>query len=228
MKFIVIGLGYFGSTLAISLIEQGHEVIGVDNRWNRVDELKNLIPNVMEMDTTNEQAVKTLPLDDTDSVIVAIGEDVGSSLLTLSILQNLGVKNIIGRVISPIHQNILKQIGIEHTVHPEFATAIRVGLKLQLRDAIDVFELDDNNVIAEFKVPSKYDGHTVGTMNLTQRFKLRLMAVKTPSSQRGVMSIISKNEYMTNFEPSDEMVVHESDVLVLAGSMNDMKKFAAE
>ena len=77
MKFIVIGLGYFGSTLAISLTEQGHEVIGIDNKFERVDELKNQIGNVMEMDTTNENAVKTLPLNDTDAVIVAIGEDVG-------------------------------------------------------------------------------------------------------------------------------------------------------
>ena len=103
MKFIVIGLGYFGSTLAISLTEQGHEVIGIDNKFERVDELKNQINNVMEMDTTNENAVKTLPLNDTDAVIVAIGEDVGSSILTLSILKKLNANNIIGRIISPMH-----------------------------------------------------------------------------------------------------------------------------
>ena len=73
MKFIVIGLGYFGATLATRLTEQGHEVIGIDNRYERIDELKNQITSVMEMEATNENALKTLPLNDTDAVIVAIG-----------------------------------------------------------------------------------------------------------------------------------------------------------
>lgn len=155
MKFIVIGLGYFGSTLAISLTEQGHEVIGIDNKYERVDELKNQIGNVMEMDTTNENAVKTLPLNDTDAVIVAIGEDVGSSILTLSILKKLQVKNIIGRIISPMHKSILNQIGIGNTVHPESETAMMISLQLQVKNALKITEIDSDNVIVEFKVPQK-------------------------------------------------------------------------
>ena len=147
MKFIVIGLGYFGATLATRLTEQGHEVIGIDNRYERIDELKNQITSVMEMEATNENALKTLPLNDTDAVIVAIGEDIGSSILSLSILKKLGVKNIIGRIISPIHKNILNQIGIENTVHPESQTAVLISLQLQIKNALKITEIDANNVI---------------------------------------------------------------------------------
>jgi len=224
MKFIVIGLGYFGSTLAISLTEQGHEVIGIDNKFERVDELKNQIGNVMEMDTTNENAVKTLPLNDTDAVIVAIGEDVGSSILTLSILKKLNANNIIGRIISPMHKSILNQIGIENTVHPESETAMMISLQLQVKNALKITEIDAENVIVEFKAPQKYVGHTLGTANLESRFKLKTVAVKS-QEKRG---LLSREHTKTTLMPDDDYIFRENDVLVVAGLLDNMKKFATE
>ena len=224
MKFIVIGLGYFGSTLAISLTEQGHEVIGIDNKFERVDELKNQIGNVMEMDTTNENAVKTLPLNDTDAVIVAIGEDVGSSILTLSILKKLNANNIIGRIISPMHKSILNQIGIENTVHPESETAMMISLQLQVKNALKITEIDAENVIVEFKAPQKYVGHTLGTANLESRFKLKTVAVKSVEKK----GLLSREQTKTTIMPEDTYILHENDVVVVAGLLDNMKKFAAE
>ncbi|MBO7477044.1 MAG: TrkA family potassium uptake protein [Salinivirgaceae bacterium] len=224
MKFIVIGLGYFGSTLAISLTEQGHEVIGIDNKFERVDELKNQIGNVMEMDTTNENAVKTLPLNDTDAVIVAIGEDVGSSILTLSILKKLNANNIIGRIISPMHKSILNQIGIENTVHPESETAMMISLQLQVKNALKITEIDAENVIVEFKAPQKYVGHTLGTANLESRFKLRTVAIKSVEKK----GLLSREQTKTTIMPEDTYILHENDVVVVAGLLDNMKKFAAE
>lgn len=224
MKFIVIGLGYFGSTLAISLTEQGHEVIGIDNKFERVDELKNQIGNVMEMDTTNENAVKTLPLNDTDAVIVAIGEDVGSSILTLSILKKLNANNIIGRIISPMHKSILNQIGIVNTVHPESQTAMMISLQLQVKNALKITEIDSENVIVEFHVPQKYVGHTLGTANLESRFKLKTVAVKSMEKK----GLLSREQTKTTLSPDDSYILRENDVVVVAGLLDNMKKFAAE
>lgn len=224
MKFIVIGLGYFGSTLAISLTEQGHEVIGIDNKFERVDELKNQIGNVMEMDTTNENAVKTLPLNDTDAVIVAIGEDVGSSILTLSILKKLNANNIIGRIISPMHKSILNQIGIENTVHPESETAMMISLQLQVKNALKITEIDAENVIVEFKAPQKYVGHTLGTANLESRFKLKTVAIKSQEKK----GLLSREHTKTTLMPDDDYIFRENDVLVVAGLLDNMKKFATE
>ncbi len=224
MKFIVIGLGYFGATLATRLTEQGHEVIGIDNRYERIDELKNQITNVMEMEATNENALKTLPLNDTDAVIVAIGEDIGSSILSLSILKKLGVKNIIGRIISPIHKNILNQIGIENTIHPESQTAVQISLQLQIKNALKITEIDENNVIVEFKVPQKYITHTLGTANLDSRFKLKIIAIKSLEKK----GLLSREQTKTTLTPDDTYIFRENDVLVVAGLLDNMKKFAAE
>lgn len=224
MKFIVIGLGYFGATLATRLTEQGHEVIGIDKRYERIDELKNQISNVMEMEATNESALKTLPLNDTDAVIVAIGEDIGSSILSLSILKKLGVKNIIGRIISPIHKNILNQIGIENTIHPESQTAMQISLQLQIKNALKITEIDDTNVIVEFKVPQKYITHTLETANLSSRFKLRVIAVKSQEKK----GLLSRDQVRTTLMPDDTYIFRENDIIVLAGALDDMKRFAAD
>ncbi|MBO7593847.1 MAG: TrkA family potassium uptake protein [Salinivirgaceae bacterium] len=224
MKFIVIGLGYFGATLATRLTEQGHEVIGIDNRYERIDELKNQITNVMEMEATNENALKTLPLNDTDAVIVAIGEDIGSSILSLSILKKLGVKNIIGRIISPIHKNILNQIGIENTVHPESQTAVLISLQLQIKNALKITEIDANNVIVEFRVPQKYLTHTLGTANLNSRFKLKVIAVKSQEKK----GLLSRDQIKTTLMPDDNYIFRENDIIVLMGALDDMKRFAAD
>lgn len=224
MKFIVIGLGYFGATLATRLTEQGHEVIGIDKRYERIDELKNQISNVMEMEATNESAIKTLPLNDTDAVIVAIGEDIGSSILSLSILKKLGVKNIIGRIISPIHKNILNQIGIENTIHPESQTAMQISLQLQIKNALKITEIDDTNVIVEFKVPQKYITHTLETANLSSRFKLRVIAVKSQEKK----GLLSRDQVRTTLMPDGTYIFRENDIIVLAGALDDMKRFAAD
>lgn len=224
MKFIVIGLGYFGSTLAASLTELGHEVIGIDNRGGRIEDLKNSITHVIEMDTTNEHAMKTLPLDDTDAVIVAIGEDVGSSILTLSVLKKLGAKRIIGRSISPIHQTILTQIGIEETVQPERESADFIRMRLQVPNSIRIMDLDADNVIAEIFVPQKYVGHTLETINIRNRFDLRLIAVKVARDKKTILSQMC-DEYVTTFTPEASYIFKEKDVLVLAGYLDNVKRF---
>ena len=224
MKFIVIGLGYFGSTLAVSLTQQGHEVIGIDNRYEKIEEFKDSVTHVMEMDTTNENAVKSLPLDDSDAVIVAIGEDVGSSILTLSILKNLKVNRIIGRIISTVHSNILKQIGIEEVIHPEEESAYTVISRLHLKNALKIYEIDQNNVVAEFYVPEKYIDHTLDTINLTKRFKLRLIGIKKFAGEKeGLLK--HKQNYKLTYDLDATTVVSENDILIVAGELSDLRRF---
>ena len=224
MKYIVIGLGYFGSKLAINLTNMGHEVIGIDNHSERLDELKDSITTVMKMDSTNINAVKSLPLHDTDAVIVAIGEDVGASILTLSILKNLEVKRIIGRAINQLHQNILNQIGIEEIVLPREESAKHVSSMLQLKNTLRLTEINDDYAIVEIHVPSIYVGHSLETINIQNRFDLKLVAVKIPPNE-GVLTSIFRRDYKVDLSYNVTFLLRENDILVLAGKIIDIKKF---
>jgi len=224
MKYIVIGLGYFGSKLASNLTSIGHEVIGIDNHSARLDELKDSITTVMKMDSTNINAVKSLPLNDTDAVIVAIGEDVGASILTLSILKNLKVKRIIGRAINQLHQTILNQIGIDEVVLPLEEAAIHVTSMLQLKNTLRLIEISDDYAIIEIIVPFKYIGHSLDTVNIQERFDLKLVAVKTPP-EAGVLTSILRREYKVDLSYNATFLLREKDILVLAGKIVDLKRF---
>lgn len=223
MKFIVIGLGYFGSTLAVTLTKQGHEVIGIDNNWDKIEEFKDSITHTMSMDTTNERAVKTLPLDDTDAVIVAIGEDVSSSILTLAILKNLNVKRIIGRIISPIHKSIINQIGIDEVIHPEEEAAYSIISQLHLDMALKVYEFDEYNALAEIYVPKKYVGHSLDSINVEERFGIKVVAVKVAPDKSGILKFSSK-DYIVDYKFDRMTPLKEKDILIVVGSLPNLRK----
>ena len=99
-KFIVIGLGNFGAALSIKLTRLGHEVIGVDNSPSKVEAFKSDITHTICLNATDKASLQTLPIRDTDAVVVAIGEDFGPSVHVTALLREMEVKRIIGRVIS--------------------------------------------------------------------------------------------------------------------------------
>ena len=118
MKYIIFGLGNFGASLGQKLTSQGNEVIGVDNNMDKVDALKESISHTVCMDSTDQFTVSGLPLRETDVVIVAIGEDQGSNIMTTAVLKNLKVKRLISRAITPLHETVLEAIGVDEIVHP--------------------------------------------------------------------------------------------------------------
>lgn len=224
MKFIIIGLGYFGGTLASNLTGQGHEVIGIDNRAEKVDDMKDEISVVMEMDATNPNALKSRPVNDVDAVIVAIGEDIGSSVLSLSILRNMHISRLIGRAITPIHRNILVQLGIQEIVQPEEDSALSVSSMLQIKDAKRVMELSSDNAIAEIIIPKKYIGHSLSSVDPENRFNLKLIALKTGQKEKANF-FTSKNEYKIEYKIDFNKPLKDTDFLVLAGKIEDIKRF---
>ena len=161
MKYIIFGLGNFGSSLGQKLTEQGNEVIGVDNDMGKVDALKEKISHTVCLDSTDQFTVSGLPLKDTDVVIVAIGEDQGANIMTSAVLKNLNVKRLISRAITPLHENVLEAMGIDEIVHPEEETAERWAKKLCLKGVVDSFELSGQYSIVEVSVPAKYFGQTL-------------------------------------------------------------------
>ena len=112
-KFCVIGLGYFGLNLSLILSREGAEVLSIDNDMERVDMVSDNVTHSICMDSTDERALRSIGLKDMDAVIVAIGEGFQSSIMTTALLQEIGVKRIYNRVTSPIHERLLKLMGIQ-------------------------------------------------------------------------------------------------------------------
>lgn len=119
MKYLVIGLGNFGRTLAETLTDKGHDVIGVDNNEHCVEEIKNRIAVAYIMDATERAALQALPLDEIDCAVVAIGQSMDYSLRAVAALKELSVKRVYARALDKTHKSILGAMNIQKIFMPE-------------------------------------------------------------------------------------------------------------
>jgi trk system potassium uptake protein len=224
MKYIIIGLGNFGASLAVKLTSQGNEVIGIDNSMAKVDSYKEKITHTICMDSTDEFTVSGLPLNETDVVIVAIGEDKGSNVMTTALFKNLQVKRLISRAIDPLHEKVLTAIGVDEIVHPEEETAERWAKKLCMENVVDSFELSDNYSIIEISIPKKYVGKSILEIQLRKNYNILALTTIKKTEVKSVVGK-SRNEDRVQGVASPDTILEENDILVIYGENKDLKRF---
>lgn len=223
MKYIVFGLGSFGTSLAEKLTSRGHEVIGVDKRMEKVDALKEKITHTICMDATDELTVSGLPLDDTDVVIVAIGENEGANIMVTALLKNLKVKRLISRAINGLHEKVLKAIGVHEIVHPEEETAERWSKKLCLSHVVDSFQLSDNYSIVEIKAPEEFVGKSLKELNIRRKYNLIVLTTLLPNADEEFPEI--KLDKRSRGVASSDMRIGKDEILVVYGKNADINNF---
>lgn len=219
MKFIVFGLGHFGSALAIRLTEMGHEVIGVDNTMSRIEQLKNDITHTICLNSTDKDAVQSLPLKDAHAVIVAIGEDESASLLTTALLKQLEVKRIIGRVVSDLQKTVLEAMSIQEFIMPEEESAERLAMRLDLKEVVDSFKISEKYSIVEGLVPAKFVGMTVGETDFINGYKVLVLTLIRQNSQSGKGNPVREATGIV----TAQTVIQENDILVLFGELMNIR-----
>jgi trk system potassium uptake protein TrkA len=224
MKYIIVGLGNFGASLAEKLTLQGHEVIGIDHSMSKVEMLKEKISHTICLDAMDEFTVSGLPLKETDVVIIAIGEDQGANVMTTAVFKNLQVKRLISRAINPLHEKVLRAIGVDEIVHPEEETAERWAKKLCLTNVVDSFELSDDYSIIEVNVPLSFVGKTIQEISLRPKYNLLAL---TTIKNREVKSVLGRiqNKSVVQGVASPDTVLEKGDILVIYGSKKDLQTF---
>lgn len=226
MKFIVFGLGNFGSSLSEQLVQLGHEVIGVDENMEKVDRYKHTITHTIAMDSTNREAIEQLPLNNTDAVIVGIGENEGANILTTALLKQIGVKRIVCRITSPIQRVVLEAMNIEEFVNPEVSSAERLALKLDLPGVINSFQINPDYRLLEVGIPDRYVGKTIEELELAQRYNLVLVTILKEVSRKNIFGTENSELKVMGIVPPGT-VLQKKDVLLLFGSPKDLESFIA-
>lgn len=224
MKFIIIGLGNFGASLAIKMTELGHEVIGVDKRFEKIESIKDKITIAIALDSTNPEAVKSLPIDETDVVVVAIGEDEGSSILTTALMKQLSPKRLISRAITVLHHSVLESMGIDEIVHPEEEAAYRLAKRLELHQIIDSFSITEKYSIYEIPVPRRLIGKTVGDSEFRQKHNMNIVTIIRKKMKKNILGV--QNWVKDSIGVIDSsMVFKEDDLLVVFCKKEDLDVF---
>lgn len=224
MKYIIVGLGNFGASIAQKLTALGNEVIAIDNDMEKVDYYKEKVSHTIRMDATDELAVSDLPLDETDVVLITIGEDQGSNLMATALFKNFGLKRLISRAINPLHKKVLEAIGVDEIVHPEAETAERWSNKLHLKNVIDSFELNEEFSIIEAEVPEKYVGKTIKELKVREEHNILILTTilkKEKTSEIGEKEEVDKIEGIA--DPNIEL--EKGNILVIFGKNSDIDAF---
>lgn len=225
MKFIIIGLGNFGGSLAEKLTQQGNEVIGVDSRSEKIVALKDKLSHTVCMNATDQSAIAHLPLKNTDVVMVCIGEDEGANIMVTAHFKNLGVKRLISRSINPLHENVLQAIGVNEIVRPEEETAERWAKKICLKGVVDSFELNKNFSIVEIIVPEKYIGKTIEEVRFRENHNVLILTIIRDMEEKNFLGR-SKTVPDVQGIPDPNMMLQRGDIIVIYGANEDLQKFA--
>lgn len=223
MKYVIIGLGNFGASLAEKLTAMGNEVIGVDTNMGKVEAIKDKITHAINLDSTDVTAVSNLPLKDTDVVIVGIGEDKGANIMATALMKQFHVKRLISRAVSPLQEMVLEAMGVDEIIHPEEETAERWAKKLNLQGVVDSFEVNRDFSIIETAIPEEYDGRTLEEIGLKRKYDIIVLTTIKITKEKNP---IGASREVSNVQgvASASTVLHREDIMVLYGHNKNIKR----
>ena len=209
-SIVVIGLGRFGTSLALELLKGGREVLGVDADERIVQNLSDRLTDVVQADTTDEAALRELGIQDFDSAVVAIGSDLESSILTASLLLQLGIPQVWAKATSTAHGRILEQLGVHHVIFPEMDMGKRVAHMVS-GESLDYVELDKDFVMVKTEAPDLFHGKTLSELKFRSEHGITVVATKKANA---------------SYEPSfPETVIEKGDLMIVAGRTQQVDEF---
>jgi trk system potassium uptake protein TrkA len=215
MKFAIIGLGSFGSYLARTLYDKGHEVMVIDKDKDKIEEAKDFSTQAVWMDSADKESLKALGVQDMDVVVVSLGPEMEPSILTVLYLHELGVSRIMAKALSGDHGKILEAIGATDVIYPERDMAIRLAQKLSSRNVLEYLPLAENISIQEIVPPESFIGKKLKDLNLTNRYHVQVIAIKQLVPEKLI------------FIPGADFVIKDSDVLVVMGEEDNIAELCA-
>lgn len=212
-QFAVIGLGRFGTSVARTLAGMGYDVLAIDQREERVQDIMEHVTHAVQVDAVDEHALKSLGIRNFDVVIVAIGQDVQASILTTVLLKEMGVRRVVAKANTELHGKVLARVGADKVVFPERDMGVRVARALVSQNILDQIELSPDYSIVELIAPPEFVGKTLQESAIRTRFGVTVLAIR-----RDRDIIIS---------PGPAQVVKEGDVLVVVGRNDRLEKLEA-
>jgi len=207
----VLGMGRFGSALAIELGRLGFEVLAVDANPRNVQSYAQQVTHIVEADATNPEVLRQLGAADASHAVVGIGSDIEASILATAALDDLAVPNIWAKAVTKAHGRILERVGAHHVVYPEHDMGHRVAHLLGDR-MLDWLQLDDDFALAETVVPNAIAGLTLMEAGVRAKYGVTVVCVK-PAGQAFTYA-------------TPETVMAPGDVLVVAGPTEAAEAFA--
>lgn len=209
-QFVVIGLGRFGSSVAETLYGLGNDVLVIDKDEDLIQDISDKVTHAVQMDATDENALRSLGLRNFDVAVVTIGSNIQASVMVTLLVKELGIKYIIAKGNSDLHAKVLYKIGADRVILPEKDMGVRVAHNLVSESILDFIELSPDYSIMEIEALEEWTGKNIGELKLRSKYGINVMAIKKGDE--------------INLSPLADDVVEAKDILIAIGSADDLSK----
>jgi trk system potassium uptake protein TrkA len=210
-QFAVIGLGRFGGSICKELHQRGHDVLAIDLDEKKVAEYAEFASHALQLDSTSERALKSSGVTNFEHVIVAIGEDIQTSILTTLILKDLEIPKIYVKAQNRYHQKVLMKIGVEQVLQPEIEMGKKIAETLGSQKIVDSINLSADYSITELLATPKVNDKSLNELNIRPKFGVTVLAIK-------------RGEQL-NISPMPADTLQAGDILTVLGTKKSIHRF---
>ena len=202
-EFVVFGLGRFGHSVAVTLAQNGCEVLVIDNNQDNITDIADYVTHAVCMNVTDAESLEPLGIRHFDGAIVAIGTNLESSVLITILAKEMGIPYILAKAHNELHAKILKKVGADMVVLPEKETGIRIANNLTMGNFFNAIELSSVFSMIDLDVPQDWCGHTLRSLNIRAKKKINLIGIRRKET--------------LNINPDADEVLQKEDVLIVIG-----------
>ncbi|MBW4533301.1 MAG: TrkA family potassium uptake protein [Pleurocapsa minor HA4230-MV1] len=211
-QFAVIGLGRFGRAVCTSLHKMGYEVLGTDIDEKLVSQVlaQRVASHAIQLDSTEPESLKEAGIFEVDTVIVAIGNYLQESIITTLNVKEAGVEYVVAKASSEIHGKVLKRVGADRVVFPEYEAGCTLASTLTQPGLLERFQLDTENSIVEILTPAEFHGQTIAQLDLRKRYGVNVLAIG------------NGERFITNPIPGE--ILKKGSIMVVIGSNANIQR----
>lgn len=213
-RFVIVGLGNFGSSVAEALFAKGHEVIAIDANEAAVDRISPHVSVAAVGDGRQLQTLDRIGARGSDAGIVSTGDDITASILATMALKDLGIRDVYVKVISREHARVMERMGVTESIFPERESALALGARMSGTAILNYVRLGNGFSIQEMAVPDGWVGKSLRALALRQRYNITIVAIH---------DILTDEMTAT---PNPDSLLKDSDTLLVAGREADLAKAA--
>jgi len=207
----IIGLGKFGYKLGMNLLEQGHNVVGIDTNHEAVEKAQKLFTQVFEADSSHKEALEQIGVSDMTHVLVSVGDSIAASTMITMYLKELGVPNVWVKATNEDHAKLLTKIGADQVIIPEHIAAKRLADQIAIPGIIQRLTFDADMIIRELEI-NKFSGKTIREIDLTNRYGVQIIAVKKQEARA------------YKYIPRADDRLSEGDIVVVIGDVASLSQ----
>ena len=225
MRYLVIGLGTFGTKIVKSLTDQGAEVIAIDHNREMVELAKDIATIAITLDSTDENAMKAAEVDDVDAAVVALGDAQEEAILTTVILKRMGIHPIIARAANNLYAHVLKQIGADQVIIIEEQAGESVAKRLLAPELHERILLTSGHSLIELEASRQFIGKSLQELDLRRKYGVNVIAIQKKKMEIDDDGKV-QHKVVLNDLPGPDDVIEKEDILMVVGAEENVEKLA--